>query len=650
MFIILEDFEVKNKKDDKLKLDKDVKNFIDKYINSNYRGTILLNGKWGIGKSSFINLVRERYILDFNHTRKFIFLDYWNKLNAENFYSYLYSQVRPIPYWCIKFSPLLLVVILTFLHRIFDLLNTLNFLIGIVAILISSILTFFLDHFSIEKIFEYLCKYFINKNKPIFIIDDFDRIDRESKQILYNNISNINMFENCLIIVLGDYEKIILENDDIFVQKILNNIEHMPEATESNNIKNYLFDEIEKISLTRNSDDNELVMNRIGDIFIKEKRTLREAKQLLNLFKYNYENKKLKNVNYAEQLAICYIYQFHHKEYNYIKENIDDIYSENLKIDPTDSKDNYQYSIIDLFEENNLNTSYNFVSFIYNTFHNVHYFKFEFPSVTKQVNFPLYKIESSKTSTISNELVYNFIMSDVSEINEFLKFNNDNLNRFFYILKDNYLNRNINQDRQIYISLLEKLSYIFENNFHDTSRYIETLIYETIEHLKIGLELEPRQQYKDIIVPSKIMDVSQKLHLLPKFVPARTEKLRDQQKCLVVETFNNNYIDILKCSKPDIVFIFYTHYYVYIIEYINIDNDLFKIFDLDNEDLAKFINKYFLKLNNFSDNEEKEIRLYDICFNDSFKLQFLSKIDELKSLNLIDENVVVTSENLLNKI
>lgn len=653
MFKILEDFEIKNKKDDELNLDKDVKNFIDKYINSNYKGTVLLNGRWGVGKSSFINLIREKYSLNFNRTRKFIALDYWNKLNAENFYSYLYYQMRPKTFWCIKFSPLLLVIILAIFQWIVTLFkdvsifNTFNFLMGLFAILIGSVLTFIKDHFSIEKIFECLSKHFIKKNKPIFVIDDFDRIDRESKQILYNNISTINMFENCLIIVLGDYEKIILENDDIFVQKILNNIEYMPEATEPINIKNYLFDEIEKISSNRNSDDNELVINRIGNIFIKENRTLREAKQLLNLFKYNYENKRMKNVNYAEQLAICYIYQFHHKEYNYIKDNIDNIYSENLKIDSTDSNDNYHYSLIKLFEENNLNTSYNIVEFIYNTFHNVHYFKFEFPSVTKKVNFPLYKIESSKASIISNELVHNFIVSNVNEVDKILKMNRDELDRFYYILKDNYLNRNINKDRQIYKDILDKLIYIYESGYDDSFRYKDLLIYEAIEHLKIGLDLEAKQQYKDIIVPSEIIDVSQKLDLLPKFVPAKPEKFREQQKCLVVETFKNDYIDILKCSKPDIVFSFYTHYYVDIIKYIKIDNDLFKLFDLDNEDLAKFINNYFIKLNDFSDNEEKEIRLYDICFNDSFKLKFLNKIDELKSLNLIEKDILLKNKNLI---
>ncbi|PTL05918.1 P-loop NTPase fold protein, partial [Staphylococcus haemolyticus] len=75
MFIILEDFEIKDKSDDELNLDKDVKTFVDKYINSNYKGTVLLNGRWGVGKSSFINLVRENYSLNFNRTRKFIALD-----------------------------------------------------------------------------------------------------------------------------------------------------------------------------------------------------------------------------------------------------------------------------------------------------------------------------------------------------------------------------------------------------------------------------------------------------------------------------------------------------------------------------------------------------------------------------------------------
>lgn len=74
-------------------------------------------------------------------------------------------------------------------------------------------------------------------------------------------------------------------------------------------------------------------MNRVSDIFINEKRTFREAKQLLNLFKYHYEEKSNANINFSELLAISYIYQFHQIEYNFIKENLDIIYSNDLELD-----------------------------------------------------------------------------------------------------------------------------------------------------------------------------------------------------------------------------------------------------------------------------------------------------------------------------
>ena len=43
-------------------------------------------------------------------------------------------------------------------------------------------------------------------------------------------------------------------------------------------------------------------------------------------------------------------------------------------------------------------------------------------------------------------------------------------------------------------------------------------------------EIEPENQYSDIIMVSENIDVSQKLDLLPKFVPARSDKLQEQQK------------------------------------------------------------------------------------------------------------------------
>lgn len=651
MFIILEDFEIKNKKDDELNLDKDVKKFIDKYINSNYKGTVLLNGRWGIGKSSFINLIRENYSLNFNRTRKFIALDYWNKLNAENFYSYLYYQIRPKTFWCIKFSPLLFVIILAIFQWIVTLFkdvsifNTFNFLMGLFAILIGSVLTFIKDHFSIEKIFECLCKSFIKRNKPIFVIDDFDRIDRESKQILYNNISTINMFENSLIIVLGDYEKIILENDDIFVQKILNNIQYMPDKTDSFNVWNFVNNEIGKIvPIEKYSSDNTLIMNRVSDIFINEKRTFREAKQLLNLFKYHYEEKSNTNINFSELLAISYIYQFHQIEYNFIKENLDIIYSNDLELDETYLKRDDKILIQNVFKNNQLKSDYKFTSFVYNVFHNNNYTKFNYPSISKQINFVIYKIESNQTSIITNEFVHNFLISDIDKSIQIVNENNDELERFYHFLSDSYLDQNVVKDKKLYTNLMEKMAYLSENEYNDKFRYADSLIYKLITNLRVKFEIEPENQYSDIIMVSENIDVSQKLDLLPKFVPARSDKLQGKQKKLVVETIKFNLIDIKNCSKPNIVFYFYTNYYEYISKYINIDRDLFEIFKFNNEALADYINKNFVRISLRSNVKKREIRLYEICFNDKFKEKFISKIDELKNMNIIDEDIILSTK------
>lgn len=651
MFIILEDFEIKNKKDDELNLDKDVKKFIDKYINSNYKGTVLLNGRWGIGKSSFINLIRENYSLNFNRTRKFIALDYWNKLNAENFYSYLYYQIRPKTFWCIKFSPLLFVIILAIFQWIVTLFkdvsifNTFNFLMGLFAILIGSVLTFIKDHFSIEKIFECLCKNFIKRNKPIFVIDDFDRIDKESKQILYNNISTINMFENSLIIVLGDYGKIILENDDIFVQKILNNIQYMPDKTDSFNVWNFVNNEIEKIvPIEKYSSDNTLIMNRVSDIFINEKRTFREAKQLLNLFKYHYEEKSNTNINFSELLAISYIYQFHQIEYNFIKENLDIIYSNDLELNETYLKRDDKILIQNVFKNNQLKSDYKFTSFVYSVFHNNNYTKFNYPSISKQINFVIYKIESNQTSIITNEFVHNFLISDIDKSIQIVNENNDELERFYHFLSDSYLDQNVVKDKKLYTNLMEKMAYLSENEYNDKFRYADSLIYKLITNLRVKFEIEPENQYSDIIMVSENIDVSQKLDLLPKFVPARSDKLQGQQKKLVVETIKFNLIDIKNCSKPNIVFYFYTNYYEYISKYINIDRDLFEIFKFNNEALADYINKNFVRISLGSNGKKREIRLYEICFNDKFKKKFISKIDELKNMNIIDEDIILSTK------
>lgn len=45
-----------------------------------------------------------------------------------------------------------------------------------------------------------------------------------------------------------------------------------------------------------------------------------------------------------------------------------------------------------------------------------------------------------------------------------------------------------------------------------------------------------------------------------------------------------------------------------------------------------------------SNGKKREIRLYEICFNDKFKEKFISKIDELKNMNIIDEDIILSTK------
>ena len=129
----------------------------------------------------------------------------------------------------------------------------------------------------------------------------------------------------------------------------------MPNKTDSFNVWNFVNNEIGKIvPIEKYSSDNTLIMNRVSDIFINEKRTFREAKQLLNLFKYHYEEKSNTNINFSELLAISYIYQFHQIEYNFIKENLDIIYSNDLELDETYLKRDDKILIQNVFKNNQL--------------------------------------------------------------------------------------------------------------------------------------------------------------------------------------------------------------------------------------------------------------------------------------------------------
>ena len=53
------------------------------------------------------------------------------------------------------------------------------------------------------------------------------------------------------------------------------------------------------------------------------------------------------------------------------------------------------------------------------------------------------------------------------------------------------------------------MAYLSENEYNDKFRYADSLIYKLITNLRVKFEIEPENQYSDIIMISENIDVSQ---------------------------------------------------------------------------------------------------------------------------------------------
>ncbi|PTJ29884.1 hypothetical protein BU026_12205, partial [Staphylococcus simulans] len=93
-------------------LDEHVRDFIGKYINSGYNGSILLNGKWGTGKTSYLNLIQESVNKNNKKERDFIWLDFWDESNSDDFYKYIYLKLMPKRYRLYSLMPFIIIIII----------------------------------------------------------------------------------------------------------------------------------------------------------------------------------------------------------------------------------------------------------------------------------------------------------------------------------------------------------------------------------------------------------------------------------------------------------------------------------------------------------------------------------------------------------
>lgn len=319
------------------------------YINffkENNDDVIFLNGKWGSGKTSYLNIILEENKIDFKFIKlkkKIIkTIDLWRITTNQKTSEICYRTLFPITGFITKYIFFLIFLLFSGLAVYF---SNIKFPIESATSSSSSITTttyfFFISGFlsgmtqilgqiDYDSLFLNLLKirtkkYFLWR-KRIIIIDDFDRITPSRQNELYK-IFNLITNKKIKFVFLGDYNS-IQQNEDSYLQKIIDRRIELPYELSPSNFWSLYFETIissieekrEDALSTTETKNLETLKNEI----IMENRTLREK----NLFeKYVneiiYHEDRYDKVNIDQQFLIIYLYLFHNSHYNILVNKID---------------------------------------------------------------------------------------------------------------------------------------------------------------------------------------------------------------------------------------------------------------------------------------------------------------------------------------
>ena len=328
------------------------KKFADLLLNNGNK-TYFLQGKWGSGKSEYLETVEEKVEeLGKNKKKrlKFIYLKLWKPKNNESLPRQLFSTIHPIwdkigTYigWFFVILMICSSVILA-IRSIFQMnpKNNIVFATITIAVIITTLFNLSKNNLiNIDKFLLWWClKTLRNQAIPkVLIIDDFDRINIDIQKELYKIFNAIQERGSAArIIFVGDWENIDKVKNN-FLDKIIDQIISLPIVLKPQSFG----PKIEQI-ISNNLDIN-YIDETISDLFINEHRTLREANHFLTYVKNEFCGQdKIGRVQIDQQLLIIYLYLFHKDIYKLLVDNWDKI-KWNESIDITDntlriSKDN----------------------------------------------------------------------------------------------------------------------------------------------------------------------------------------------------------------------------------------------------------------------------------------------------------------------
>lgn len=293
-----------------------------------YCVTVGLNGKWGCGKTSVMNLVEEdiKGIAQESHTIFLHFYPWYYSTQSNLVQSFFNSLITLFSTVDHKYQRKLRTKKLIRLTKIITKpLAKYSNLIELLNQYLEQISSTF-DNISIEEmksdISEELKKL---ETRVIVIIDDIDRLDGQELMQVFKLIRGVADFSNVMFIL--EYDELVvssliknlsIEDPHLFLQKIINISISLPDVN-SEVLHSYVYNKYHSI-ISSNNYDKEYEMHIMINCIYPYVTTLREANLIINHFKIIY--KTITNpINPVNLLALSVIAIKKPEVYEWVKNN-----------------------------------------------------------------------------------------------------------------------------------------------------------------------------------------------------------------------------------------------------------------------------------------------------------------------------------------
>ena len=276
--------------------------------------TFFLDGRWGSGKTEFLNTA-EKY-----SKKNFAKLDIWNTKDSRSLMEIAFFKLHPILHCFMRIVVMVSVVVSILatpainlgLENLMD-----NNLIKIGLIVALFVTVWRILKIKSDAVYSWLITMLCTKK--ILIIDDFDRADEERQKEAYKLFNTLHERNKLPIVFVGDFSK-IASHEDNYLQKIIDNKIELPYALYPKEIWDDYFKQIAKNFHIKNISR----LEQFKQIFIQEGRNLRDREHFDSYVTQELiDGGKCGHVQIIQQLLVIYIYIFYPLKYQNLLEDLD---------------------------------------------------------------------------------------------------------------------------------------------------------------------------------------------------------------------------------------------------------------------------------------------------------------------------------------